>query len=72
MGDELTIKEVMEILNVSRPTVYKLISQGHLHKKQRLIGLPHGQRFFFDRAEVEQLKAKIETPAPVQPKRGKK
>lgn len=47
----LTVKEVMDILSIARPTVYKYIKEGKLTVYQNGVG----NRNFFKREEVEEL-----------------
>lgn len=61
-SDELSMKEAMEILNVSKPTIYALIKRGELHPYKKKIG----RRVYFSRTEVQAIAdapaERVETP----------
>lgn len=62
MKDEISIAEAMQILGVSKPTIYNHIKRGNLHPVRKALGIGiGGRRVFVSRKEVEQLRD-AETP----------
>ncbi len=56
----VSVREAMDILRVSKPTVYNLIARGKLKKYHREIGTGRGgTRTFLKRSEVETLKVSV-------------
>lgn len=61
--DEISIADAMEILHVSKPTIYAHIAKGNLHPIKKMIGIGvGGRRVWFDRAEVEALRTATAPP----------
>lgn len=57
----VTVRQTMELLGVSRPTVYRLIRKSELHSLKRKFD----RRIYFARREVEAVKAAMQIPTPV-------
>lgn len=62
-NEQMTIKEAMEFLGVSRPTIYSLIDRKLLERHEELFGSGRRRVVYFLRADVEAL-ARGEVPAP--------
>ena len=72
MKDEISIAEAMQILGVSKPTIYNHIKRGNLHPVRKALGIGiGGRRVFLSRKEVEQLRD-AETPSAAPTKNAKR
>jgi excisionase family DNA binding protein len=65
MTNEISIADAMEILQVSKPTIYRLIHAGELHPIKKKVGIGiGGRRVWLDRKEVEALRTAEAKPLP--------
>lgn len=65
MGEQISIADAMKILQVSKPTIYRLIHAGELHPIKKKVGVGvGGRRVWLDRREVDTLRTANESPAP--------
>lgn len=61
--EHLTIEQAAELLGVHQRTVYRLVQTGKLTPQRSTIGRGKGgRRVYFDRAQVEALKAGMIEP----------
>ena len=62
-ADEISIGEAMELLNVSKPTIYAHIRKWNLHPIKKALGVGvGGRRVFLSRREVESLRTASAAP----------
>lgn len=63
MTNEISIADAMKILQVSKPTIYRLIHAGELHPIKKKVGVGvGGRRVWLDRKEVDALRTANATP----------